>query len=259
MTSNPPDIDAPVNVICLKYGTRYPAHYVNNLFAGVSKHLSRPHVFHCCTDDPVGIHPDVRIIPFPENPGIKCWWPHVLVKLSLTQDGFGDLSGSTLFLDLDVAIMDGIDCFFDFEKGRNCMIHNWVNIRKHLLGKRLAVGNSSIFRFEAGSASAYIYETFVKEMHLAENTSVFNTEQAFLTHAMKDVVWWPDEWVKSYKWNCRPIFPLNLFVKPKKPEGCKILVFHGKPDPDEAIRGFKGKTLRHNMLASPWIEEHWKI
>jgi hypothetical protein len=58
-----------------------------------------------------------------------------------------------------------------------------VNFRKQLLGKRPHVGNSSIFRFDAGPKSGYIYETFEKEMHLAENTSVFNTEQAFLTHA----------------------------------------------------------------------------
>lgn len=257
MTQNSPHEEQPVNVICLKYGTRYPAHYVNILHAAVGKYLKRPHLFHCCTDDPSGIDPGVRIIDFPENPGLRSWWPHILVKLCLTREGLGNLSGPTLFLDLDVAITGEIDCFFDYEKGRNCIIHNWVNKRKELIRNRPHVGNSSIFRFDAGPQSAYIYETFLKEMHLAEDTSEFNTEQAYLTHAMKDVAWWPDEWARSYKWHCRPTFPLNLFTIPRKPKDCRILVFHGHPDPDEAITGYKGKRLHHNMLPSPWIAEFW--
>lgn len=246
-----------VNIICIKWGKRYSATYVNKLYAGVTKHLNRPFIFHCCTDDPSEVHSGVRIIPFPENPGIKSRWPHVLVKLMTTQDGFGGLSGPTLFLDLDVVITGNIDCLFDYKIGENCIIHNWTNWRKRLLGNVPDVGNSSVFRFEAGPKSDYIYQTFLKEMSRAEDTSIFNTEQAFLTYAMKQVNWWPDAWVKSYKWNCRPVYPLNLLKTPKLPDDCRILVFHGKPDPDEAIQGFKGKRPHHQMLAAEWILEHW--
>lgn len=247
----------PVNIICIKWGRRYPVSYVNKLYAGVKRHLDRPFIFHCCTDDPREVHPDIRIIPFPDNPGIKSRWPHVLVKLMITQEGFGDLKGPTLFLDLDVVIMDSIDCLFDYKLGENCIIHNWVNWRKRLLGRIPAVGNSSVFRFEAGPKSDYIYQTFLKEMGRAEDTSVFNTEQAFLTYAMKEVNWWPNKWIRSFKWDCRPIFPLNLLKVPKLPIGCRILVFHGKPDPDEAIIGFKGKRPHHHTRATQWILEHW--
>lgn len=251
--------DQPVNVICLKYGTRYPASYVNKLHAGVTRHLKRPFLFHCCTDDPTDIAEDVKIIPFPDNPGIKSHWPHVLVKLMLTKDGFGDLTGPTLFLDLDLVIMDDLDPFFDYEPGRFCIIHNWVNWRKQLLGLRPDVGNSSVFRFDAGPTSDQIYQTFLKEMNRAEDRSIFNTEQAFMTYAMKNPVWWPQSWVRSYKWNCRPVFPINLIKSPAAPKDCKILVFHGKPDPEEAIVGYKGKKIHHTMKAAEWISNHWKI
>lgn len=250
--------DHPVNIICLKYGVRYPAHYVRKLYAGVRRHLNRPFLFHCCTDDPTGLGPEVRIIPFPENPGIKCWWPHVLVKLMLTKDGFGGLSGPTLFLDLDLVIMDSLDPFFDYHPGRFCIIHNWVNRRKQALGLRPAVGNSSVFRFDAGPASDSIYQTFLREMDRAEDTRQFNTEQAFMTYAMKNPVWWPEEWVRSYKWNCRPMFPLNLIMAPKAPENCRILVFHGKPDPEEAIVGYHGRRPHHHIKPAPWIDPLWQ-
>lgn len=250
--------EAPVNIICIKWGERYEASYVNKLLAGVQRHLTRPFIFHCCTDDPTGLDPEVKIIPFPENPGIKRWWPHVLVKLFTTKNGFGDLVGPTLFLDLDVIIVDNIDCLFEFKVGENCIIHNWVNWRKRLLGRIPHVGNSSVYRFDAGPKSDYIFQTFLKEMERAEDISIFNTEQAFLTYAMQDVNWWPKEWIQSYKWNCRPIFPINLLKAPQLPIGCKILVFHGRPDPDEAIQGYKGKKPHHHMKAAPWILDHWK-
>ncbi len=249
----------PVNVLCLKWGTRYSAEYVNILHRSVRRHLKRPFRFFCCTEDASGLDPEVEIIAFPEDPGMSTKWPHILVKLMVTKNGFGDLAGPTLFLDLDVAIMDDIDCFFDFQPGKNCIIHNWVNWRKGLLGRRPHVGNSSAFRFDAGPQSDYIYQTFLREIRRAEDTSVFNTEQAFLTYAMKEVVWWPDSWVKSYKWHCRSLFPFNLMIAPKPPQDCKILVFHGRPDPDEAINGYKGKTPRHSMRAAPWLAQHWKL
>jgi hypothetical protein len=247
-----------VNILCLKWGTRYPAHYVNILYASVRRHLNRPFRFYCCTEDPSGLDAGIETIPFPENPGIKRGWPDILVKLMVTQNGFGGMHGPTLFLDLDVAIMDDIDCFFDYQPGKYCIIHNWVNARKELIGNRPHVGNSSIFRFEAG-ASQEVYETFLREMSRAEDTSIFNTEQAFLTHAMKEVHWWPETWSRSYKRHCRPIFPLNLLFTPKPPAACKILVFHGRPDPDEAVRGFIGTRIHHRMRPASWIANHWKL
>lgn len=246
----------PVNVLCLKYGTRYPVEYVNKLYSGVKRNLNRPFIFHCCTDDAEGLHEAVQVIPFPENPGLNRPWPDVLVKLMLTKDGFGGIEGPTLFLDLDMVILDSIDPFFDYEKGKNCMIRNWVNLRKTLTGRRPLVGNSSVFRFESGSSN-YIYETFIREMAQAEDLTIFNTEQAFMTHAMREVKWWPEEWCRSFKWHCRPIFPLNLFFTSKQPKDCRILVFHGRPDPEEAIEGYRGKKMHHHTRPSPWINQFW--
>ena len=47
--------DATCNVICLKWGTRYPAAYTNTLYRSVKKHLHRPFRFVCVTDDPTDL------------------------------------------------------------------------------------------------------------------------------------------------------------------------------------------------------------
>lgn len=248
---------APVNVICMKWGKRYPASYVNILFRSLGRNLSRPFRFVCLTDNTEGLVEGIETYPFPENPGItQAKWPNVFLKLVMTRDGFADLAGPTLFLDLDLVVLDSVDCFFDYMPGKNCIIHNWIERRKQILRKRPEIGNSSIFRFEAGK-SQYIYDTFIREMDRAQDRSIFQTEQAFLTYAMKERHWWPEEWVRSFKYNCRPPFPLNLVVAPRKPAGAKILVFHGKPDPPDAVSGVSGGKVHHRVLPAPWVADYW--
>jgi len=250
---------APVNVICMKWGRRYPAHYVNILFRSVGRHLSRPFRFVCVTDDDSELIDGIESVPIPDNPGLtRSKWPNVFLKLLLTRDGFAGLEGPTLFLDLDLVVLDSIDCFFDHHPGRNCIIHNWWEKRKQLLRKRPEIGNSSIFRFEAGS-SDYIYRTFLREMARAEDRSQFVTEQHFLTWAMEEREWWPEPWVASFKFDCRPPFPLNLLVAPKQPPQAKFLVFHGQPDPHDAVEGYDRGKLHHRVKPVPWVAEHWRL
>ncbi len=245
----------PVNIITLKWGKRYGAHYVNNLYEGVKKHLHRPCRFLCVTDDPSGLATGIETHPIPENPGIPDW-PNVFLKLLVTADGFADLKGATLFMDIDIAITGDIDCFFDYKPGKNIIIHNWIERRKTLFRKAPEVGNSSVFRFEAGK-SQYICDTFLREKEDAIDRSIFCTEQAFLTYAMRERYWWPDSWVRSFKRHCMRPLPLNLILPPKLPADTRILVFHGKPDPDEALQGYKGKRIHHHTLPAQWISNYW--
>lgn len=247
-----------VNVVCLKWGTRYPAHYVNKLYRGVTKHLHRPFRFVCITDDSKGLVDGVETVPILPDPKTKWPWPNIFMKLAVTADGAANLVGPTLFLDIDIAITGDIDCFFDYKPGKNCIIHNWVEKRKTFFRKAPHVGNSSVFRFEAGK-SGYIYETFLREMNEAMDRKCYCTEQAFLTHAMKEVYWWPDEWARSFKRHAMWSFPFNLWLEPSLPVGCRILVFHGKPDPDEALVGYRGKRIHQHCLPVRWLEKYWSV
>lgn len=246
----------PVNIVTLKWGTRYGAHYVNNLYDGIGKHLHRPFRFICVTDHPDGLAEGIETHPIPDSPGIENW-PSVFLKLLVTADGFADMKGPTLFMDIDIAITDDIDCFFDYMPGKNIIIHNWIELRKSILRKRPAIGNSSVFRFEAGT-SQYICDTFLREKEAAIDRSKYPTEQAFLTYAMKERYWWPESWVRSFKRNCMRPFPFNLILAPTLPKGTRILVFHGKPDPEEAVAGYRGKRIHHHTQPAPWVGRYWK-
>jgi hypothetical protein len=92
-----------VNVVCIKWGTKYPAEYVNHLARAVRSHLTIPHRFLCLTDNPRGIDHTVETMPFVEDlPG---WWN----KIALFQSRIHDLQGTLLYIDLDMVIIRKID------------------------------------------------------------------------------------------------------------------------------------------------------
>ena len=52
------------NVVCIKWGNKFGADYVNSLYRMVEKNLTIPHRFVCFTDNAEGIDPGVEIRPF---------------------------------------------------------------------------------------------------------------------------------------------------------------------------------------------------
>ena len=66
----------PINIICMKWGDKYGADYVNRLYGMVNRNLTLPFNFVCFTENPEGIHSNVKICPLPslglpENIGLK--------------------------------------------------------------------------------------------------------------------------------------------------------------------------------------------
>ena len=110
-----------VNVICMKWGTRYDAGYVNRLRGMVRRHLVQPHRFVCFTDDTNGLRPEVETRPLPRIEQPQGQEERFWQKLGTFARPLADLSGPTLFLDLDVIITSDIDCFFE-QPGEFCII-----------------------------------------------------------------------------------------------------------------------------------------
>ncbi|MEM1099419.1 MAG: glycosyl transferase [Planctomycetota bacterium] len=250
ITSNPHQ----VNVVCLKWGSRYSPDYVNRLRRGVTRHLKRPHRFVCFTDDSAGLDQDIEVTPLDQITVDETLRNDIFLKVAMIHSVSG-LEGPTLFLDLDVVILGGLDEFFDFEPAKFCIIHNWLPKRKTLLRELPDVGNSSVFRFNPRECD-HVLERFLADPNHAR--TAFPTEQAFLTHCMTgNRCYWPDTWTRSFKRHAMRPFPLNLVAKPKLDLNTKILVFHGRPDPDQAILGFQG-SWRKRSRPLPELAPHWR-
>ena len=129
------------NIICMKWGDKFDAGYVNRLYEMVEKNITIPHRFVCFTDNGEGINPNVEIRPIPPlcEDGIpdRMW-----KKLTVFNKDLYDLEGTALFLDLDIIVRQSLDPFFEAE-GEFLIIKDWDFPND-------IIGNSSVFRFEIG-------------------------------------------------------------------------------------------------------------
>lgn len=234
------------NVLCMKWGTKYPAIYVNTLYAMVARQLEPPFRFVCCTDDRRGIRSEVECRDLPPIDLGGSPYHYAWRKLSVFSPALHDLDGPVLFLDLDLVLVDRLEPFFSYP-GRFCIIENWTQPGRN-------VGNSSVFRFQAGDFLD-VFERFQQDP--AGLIAGYPNSQTLMSELIPDKTWWPEAWCRSFKRHALPRWPLRLIQRPKLPDGVKILVFHGDPKPADAARGVwpdKGRWIR----PAPWIQDYWR-
>lgn len=236
------------NVICMKWGTKYGAGDVNKLHSMVSRHLTLPHRFVCFTDDALGFNPEIEVRPLPFDDLTRGTRTGAWNKVYNFRRELDDLRGQVLFLDLDIIVLRGLDCFFELP-GEFCVIREWDD------PKRL-IGNTSVYRFKAG-AHPEVYEDFIANRQ--EICGRYRREQAYVTEKIRErspVTNWPEGWCLSFKRHCLPPWPLNWFQSPTIPDDVRILVFHGDPKPADAIHGTRSKLRR--IHPTPALAEHWR-
>ena len=246
-----------VNVVTIKWGKLYAPHFVNRLYRGVHRNLNKNFRFVCFTDDSENLLPEIETYPIPDV--IK---PEALSnfangrKQQLFQSGIGNLQGPCLFFDLDVIIVDSIDCFFDYEPGEFCICKEWLpphQMLKYKIQNRQLGGNSSVFRFEANSMQ-FVIDSMNADVSYPQQ---FRLEQRWLSHIMKDrMVWWPDEWVQSFK-HRKPVYPFSFLIPPLLPKETRVMVFNGPLKQTHAISGSYKLSPRRVCRPARWAATHW--
>jgi hypothetical protein len=236
------------NVICMKWGTKFGPEYVNRLASMVKRHMTIPYRFVCFTDNGDGVDAGVEVRPLPEwtNPGGP---ERSFRKVSVFTSPLADLKGPTLFLDLDIVVTGSMDDFFSYP-GEVCIIKDWLRPWR-------PTGNSSVFRFEAG-----VHQWLVDEWERNHETirGWARNDQEYYSRELFNrgkLVYWPAEWCISFKYGCMAPFPMNWWRKPTLPPTARIVVFHGHPNPPDAIEGRSIKITRH-VLPTPWVADHWR-
>ena len=238
----------------MKWGSRYGSDFVNKLNSSIKRHTSKPTKLICFTDESNGIDADVIIKPLPniklpETISLTPWR-----KLSVWQYPLYSLEGDILFLDLDLVITGNLDRFFDYKPGYYCVIENWTQIGEN-------IGNTSCFRFPAGKYE-FVFNQFQKNP--VKIWKKYRIEQIYLSSQIKDQVFWPTDWCKSFKHNLLPRWPFRIWKPAKLPKETSIVAFTGKPDPDDVIKGKWPvkktqfyKKIYKQIKTPNWILDNW--
>ncbi|WP_157267691.1 hypothetical protein [Azohydromonas aeria] len=254
----------PVNVICMKWGSMYGPEYVNNLRAGVARHLRRPHRFVCFTDDASGLSPDVEALPLPSL-GLPAGQQDLRWrKLAVFGAQLGDLEGTTLFLDLDLVVVGSLDEFFELP-GEFLIIRDDELFRHKPLRKvnperdrfLASVGNSSVFRFEIG-AHRYILDAYVADpAGAAVRYEISQQFQSAQLAAHGHLKYWPQGWCVSFKNGCVPRHLKSYMRDPVVPEGARIVVFAGTPKMSDVLAG-GGHRWYRRIGDVGWLRRAWQ-
>jgi hypothetical protein len=263
-------------VVCISWGRKYGAPYINRLFAGVARNITPPFTFTCFCDSPDGIRPEVRTEPLPEldvamPTGTQGIWP----KARLWSARLGDLAGPVLFLDLDMVIVGNMDGFFEVGAPDDVILARNQGTPFERLGQ------TSIFRFPVGKLLPLL-ERFRADPQGVADTYRF--EQRYVTReAPGGIAFWPRGWVRHFRRDCARPFPLNYFQEPRRPADARVIIFPGGTLPPHVIAGQYNKYyvpggpgahlrrlfgkdrpdpplryLRHYIRPAPWVGDAWR-
>tara|TARA_B100000900_G_C20550254_1_gene704440 strand:- start:806 stop:1393 length:588 start_codon:yes stop_codon:yes gene_type:complete len=188
------------------------------------------------TDDPSGLDPDINVIRLPNDSCIKTWWS----KLWMFSPDF-PLKGTILFFDLDVVVFDNIDFLFKHSPGKFQIIRDFNRCRV----KDWKLSNSSCMRWQSGTMN-YLWNEYKADPNRVISRN--HGDQDWITKRAKDDInHWPDEWIRSYKWEMIGLKDTKLLTKdgkryfrtpPKIEPNNKVAVFHGLPNPMECADQF---------------------
>lgn len=208
-------------IVCLKHGDKYSVEYVNILYNMVKRHSTVDFDFVCITENPIGLSQGIIHVPLPSY-RLHGWW----FKPWIFSREF-PITGTILFMDLDIVINDNIDALWDYHPEQFCIIKDFS-----LLNPRI---NSSVFRFEAGRYT-HVWENLINDYTQLSN---YHGDQDWIYDQVPDYVLWEPSWIVSYKWQVRSRDDLERTdggqrfktINDTLTSDAKILVFHGDPKP----------------------------
>ena len=231
------------NVVCIKWGEKFGAEYVNKLYNAVQRNLGLKHRFICLTDNAEGIVAGVETFDIPRADLKICW-----NKLALFDRGIHNIEGQILFLDLDVVIVKPIDDLFLFQpESKFVSIKEWVSVDYAL--PDMTPFNASAMRVVVG-AYPFIVEDFYAERGVTLHEEIFFDEAASKLGQSEKVTYNdldgfpPRVFNGDQEWEYYMLYKNNVKVD-YYPEGwlasyrygfdskARVIVFHGEPKPEQ--------------------------
>ncbi|WP_431321969.1 glycosyl transferase [Rhizobium sp. YTU87027] len=266
-------------VICISWGTKYGAPFINRLYAMVKRNITPPFTFTCFTDSRANLNPEILCEDLPpldvENMPVrtKGIWP----KARLWGPKLGNLNGPVLFLDLDLVIVGSLDSFFEVGGPDD------VVLSRNQTTPFERLGQTSLFRFPVGKLVPLQEKFRADPQGVADK---YEFEQRFVTrNAPGGAKFFPRRWVLHFKQDCCWPLPLHYFLTPRLPADARVILFPRDFHPQFAVEGrfgLKGRAappldhirhmfdpewrrnkslfryLRHYIRPTPWVADHWR-
>lgn len=228
-----------VNFVCVNTGTKYPKHFTQTLYNMVTRNTTYDVNFFVVTENTDLYWENYWTPVEPIVDDLHSWWTKLqLYSKTLLPEG------EYLYMDLDVVIVDNIDCFFDHKPFG--ILRDFIRPDDGLLpGKEY---NSSVVKFD-NTTTHGIYEYYIqnrkqwadyqKQIHFFGDQNVVSS---YLNHYPTFCNHFPDEWAWSFKKGVergKHAGDRSEWFGRFPPMGGKVCIFHGEPNPTEVANDFE--------------------
>lgn len=229
-----------IQVVCLKWGTKYSADYVNYLYASIKRNTTLDFNFTCFTDDPTGVHCNTHPLPS----GLDGWWN----KLYLFSSEIPfPTHARIVYIDLDSVITGNVDDILSVQSDRIVVLRDfYTGLSRKVVGNE-CVG-SGLMAWEHG-AHAEIWTRFASNPGDAVSSVAPHGDQKWIERMATSRVYWQDvlpNQVVSYKVHCYAGLPNDA----------RIICYHGRPSIPESIL-HPVTVFNKTVGPSSWISAHW--
>lgn len=220
------------------YRSTFTHDHVNTLRRMVARNCTIPHEFVCITDNPVGIDPDIRIIPLWENPAPRYGnesRPNCFYRVKAFSKEIGELIGKRfMWLDLDCVITGNIDHIV----GSKHDFAMWGDTHP------TTPYNGSLCIMNAG-ARERVWTMFnpTKSPDEGKKNRYIGSDQAWIAVALG-----PDEHKFGKSDGIYSFGNHILRERAPLPDNAAIVMFHGRFDP----------WMEKVQLQWPWVKENYR-
>ncbi|WP_342078552.1 putative nucleotide-diphospho-sugar transferase [Yoonia sp. SS1-5] len=255
--------DTPLPVfLCFKWGEGYPCKYTNILFRALTDVMQTPFRLVCVTDDPTGLAEGIETRQFPKFAMDKGdWHKGMWPKLTAFAPGLIEDGTPVIMMDVDVVILRDLTPLFDHLRANPGLhiIREIPDTLPRLFPKIFAkelLSNSSVVGFVAGTQTHLYTQSCDKTRSALKE---WRNDQNYIHYHANDRHSWPIGWMLSFKKDLAYHFPVGLVRPIPRPDGY-VVIFHGKPDPEEMTKGpFQrwGSPEKFGYFPVRWIKDYW--
>lgn len=248
-----------MNILTLKFGTKYGPEYVNRLYSGIKRNTSVDFNFYCYTDNKDQLNPEIKIIDL--DPSIDTHWQ----KLEFHKRGFMPEGSKCLILDIDWVVTGNLDSLLSYHlKHRHfATVSRWWSQTQNACAL-----HGGIQMFYNGDTDS-LWKIYQKDPEYWREYFYRNKvvtiqgmgEQNFIKrHMLLPIQWMPEKWFGRFasdagiqqmiqeNWNHRINSHDPYFIDNKLNEQIKMVHF---------TSDFVLETNDNPISKCEWIQPYW--
>lgn len=233
-----------INIITLKWGSKYGSHYVNKLFSGIKRNTNHLIKLHCFTDNSSGLNKEIISHTLPYNK-LDTWWN----KLYFFSNDMPFKKGEKLFyIDLDTLVVNNIDHILEYDPDTIIVLRDfYTGLAKSVIGND-NIG-SGLMYWKHGDYS-HIWDNFIINPKLAMERVKPHGDQRWIQECIKERFYWQDlfpDQISSFKVHCNNGLPNKT----------RIVCYHGKPSIPESYSQ-RNRIWKFDIFPQAWVKLHWR-